>query len=251
MRTDRFAPLPPDAAASLYEGLAGEDDWRLILPYIPDDRRGGALAILALMRELEGVPARVSEPMLGNIRCQWWRDALGEAFGPGPVRHHPLSVAIEATLGGDPEMSPPLRAMVEGAEAVLELRDPCPPSDAITAARGVWGAGAAALARWFGAPEAANVASDAATAHAVLRLTNQDAQPVRTRSLPRLSDRLAAISLGEATGLIPPKPTAQVPDAALPAILPATLIPAYTRGRTLSPLGKRARYLAAMLRGCV
>lgn len=255
MRADAFAPLPQDTAAGLYDGLAGEDDWRLILPYVPDDKRGGALAVLALMRELEGVPARVSEPMLGRIRCQWWRDALDEAFGPGRVRAHPLSTAIETALGGTPEMSAPLHAMVDGAEAVLDRRDVSGTDDALEAARSVWGRGAAALCAWLGTPEAADAAAHAAAAHAVLRLAGQGARPADTRSLPRLSDMIAGTTVtpneGRRIACEARDHAKRLPDAALPALLPTTLLSAYAKGRPPSAFGKRVRYLRAMLRGRV
>ena len=253
MRADRCAPLPPNAAATLYEGLAGEDDWRLVLPYVPDEKRGGALAILALMRELEGVPARVSEPMLGRIRCQWWRDALGEAFGPGRVRAHPLSTAIETTLSDAPELVELLNAMVEGAEDALDREGLADTADAITAARNLWGQGAATLCFWLDTPEAADAAAQAGATHAVLRLSGQAPQAVSTRSLPRLSDMIArtAFADGEAVEVAKAarRQVAALPDAALPALLPATLLGSYARGRPPSAVGKRARYLRAMLRG--
>ena len=253
MRSDRFAPLPPDAAATLYDGLKAEDDWRLVLPYVPDDKRGGALTILALMRELEGVPARVSEPMLGRIRCQWWRDALDEAFGPGRVRAHPLGRAIEATLGNVPEMSPPLHALVDGAEDVLDRNAITDTGGATTAARRLWGRAAAALCGWLGAPGAADAAAEAGAAHAVLRLAGHEAQAVSTRSLPRASDMIAGTTIpkdeAERLATDARARTKDLPDAALPAVLPATLLHAYADARPPSPVGKRVRYLRAMLRG--
>ena len=43
---------------------------------------------------------RVSTPVLGQIRLQWWREAVAAAFAEGPVRRHevaePLALAIRA-----------------------------------------------------------------------------------------------------------------------------------------------------------
>ena len=43
----------------------------------------------------------VSEPMLGEIRLQWWRETLDQIYGGGPVRAHevahPLAEAVRAS----------------------------------------------------------------------------------------------------------------------------------------------------------
>ena len=249
MRPDRFAPLPTDAAAALYEGLAGEDDWRLILPYVPDERRGGALAILGLMTELEAMPARVSEPMMGRIRCQWWRDAVAEAFGAGRVRAHPLAQAIEATLGDAPRMAEPLGALIDGAEDVLDAGSPPDDEAAFALAEGVWGRAAAALCVWLGTLGDAEAASTAAACHALVRLSARDAPAMATRSLPRASDLLGGRPLGGEVAERGLEAARGVSDDALPALLTASLIAAYAKGRTPSALGKRARYFKAVLTG--
>ena len=248
----RFAPLPPEAAASLYEGLAGEEDWRLVLPYVPDAHRAGAISILALMREVEGVPARVSEPMLGRIRCQWWRDALDEAFGDGRARAHPLACAIEEALSPRPELSAPLHALVDGAEDALEAGDVTGEQDALDAAARIWGNGAAALAVLLGQGDAASSATRAASAHAVLRLAGRGDRRTGTRSLPRLSDRLSARPRpGDASSLaaLGRDAARSVPPGGVAAVLPASLLAGYARGAEPSPLGKRTRYFQAVLRG--
>lgn len=53
------------------------------------------LAVLYLFNaEIAGIAEKVSEPMLGLIRLQWWRDALGEITGYGMAvergHRHPL-----------------------------------------------------------------------------------------------------------------------------------------------------------------
>ena len=40
----------------------------------------------------------VSEPMLGQIRLQWWRESIAAAFDGGPVRHHIVVEALTAVI---------------------------------------------------------------------------------------------------------------------------------------------------------
>jgi NADH dehydrogenase [ubiquinone] 1 alpha subcomplex assembly factor 6 len=55
-------------------------------------------ALYAFNLEIAKVRETVSEPMLGEIRLQWWREAVEEAYGGGAVRKHavaePLADAI-------------------------------------------------------------------------------------------------------------------------------------------------------------
>ncbi|SFI25585.1 phytoene/squalene synthase family protein [Albimonas pacifica] len=57
-------------------------------------------ALYAFNLEVARIPSVVSEPMLGEIRLQWWRDALAEIHdGAVPRRHEvvePLAEAISA-----------------------------------------------------------------------------------------------------------------------------------------------------------
>lgn len=74
----------------------------------PKDKRPGLLAVLAFDAELAGVCERVSEPMLGRIRLQWWLDALPGVTGGRPPGHPVAQALAELDLG-----LAPLRAMVE------------------------------------------------------------------------------------------------------------------------------------------
>lgn len=51
-------------------------------------QRGDLIALYAFNLEVARTREAVSEPMLGQIRLQWWRDAIGECFGEGKVREH-------------------------------------------------------------------------------------------------------------------------------------------------------------------
>ena len=122
--------------------------------FAPGDRREALFALYAFNLEVSRARETVSEPFMGLIRLQWWRDAIGDIY-QGRVRAHevvrPLATAIRkhglsqalferliATRERDLDMEPPvdLAALVDYAhgssgtlvELALEiLGDPTPP----------------------------------------------------------------------------------------------------------------------------
>ena len=66
-----------------------EERW-LAAQYCAPDVRARLIALYALHQEVRHIPAAVSEPPLGEIRLQWWREALEEIVSGEPVRAHPV-----------------------------------------------------------------------------------------------------------------------------------------------------------------
>jgi phytoene synthase len=67
--------------------------------FAPAARRQGLFALYAFNLEVARTAEVVSEPMLGKIRLQWWRDALEEIHAGRPRRHEviePLAAAVRA-----------------------------------------------------------------------------------------------------------------------------------------------------------
>ncbi len=81
------------------EALVREGDpdrWYASL-YAPAETRRHLHALAAFSLEVARVREAVSSPMPGELRLQWWRDALqGEARGD--VRAHPVAAALDDTL---------------------------------------------------------------------------------------------------------------------------------------------------------
>ena len=50
--------------------------------------REALFALYAFNIEIAKTRETVSEPLIGQMRLQWWRDAIDEIFGDGPVRRH-------------------------------------------------------------------------------------------------------------------------------------------------------------------
>ncbi|MBM3548347.1 MAG: squalene/phytoene synthase family protein [Alphaproteobacteria bacterium] len=90
-----MAPAP----ATLADTIRQHDRERYLTAlFAPSDRRGDLLALYAFNLEVAKTREVVREPMLGQIRLQWWRDALDEIFAGKPVRRHetvaPLAEAV-------------------------------------------------------------------------------------------------------------------------------------------------------------
>ncbi len=79
---------------------AGDPDRFLAAMTAPPEGRERLFALYAFNLEIARVPSVVSEPMIGEIRLQWWREAVDEIFAVGPVRRHevvePLAEAVRA-----------------------------------------------------------------------------------------------------------------------------------------------------------
>ena len=76
---------------------AGEPDRYLAALLAPPSARPHLLALAAFLGELARVPARVTrEPAMGQIRLQWWRDAI--AAPAGARTGNPVADALRTTI---------------------------------------------------------------------------------------------------------------------------------------------------------
>jgi len=56
--------------------------------------RARLLLLYAFHYELAKIPELVSEPMIGAIRYQWWRDAIAEIYAGTTVRQHEITTPL-------------------------------------------------------------------------------------------------------------------------------------------------------------
>lgn len=68
------------------------DRWLTAL-FAPDSGRPGLLALYAFNSEIARAREAVSEPMIGQIRLQWWRESWEGIFTDKP-RQHPVILAL-------------------------------------------------------------------------------------------------------------------------------------------------------------
>ncbi|MEO1040833.1 MAG: squalene/phytoene synthase family protein [Pseudomonadota bacterium] len=146
MAPDRFSPLSPDDAAYVWAEVERfEPHWLLVLPYVAEDRRGAWLALLGFFAEALTIPGRVSNPMLGAIRVAWWREAIGEVYGDGPPRKHPVVTALAASVSDRSVIRPFLEKALDALAPFLEPGDDHDIDVALTTRFVLYGAMAGAL----------------------------------------------------------------------------------------------------------
>jgi phytoene synthase len=76
---------------------SGDPDRALAALFAPREARADLFALYAFNVELARIAEQVSEPELGAIRLQWWREAL-ERAAKGEATGHPVADALGATL---------------------------------------------------------------------------------------------------------------------------------------------------------
>lgn len=96
----------------------GNRDAYLASLFVPEPFRSDLMALHAYALELAGVRERVSEPLPGEVRLQWWRDVLADGGAAGG-RGHPVARALLDVAGRRQLPVAPLVAMSEARIADL------------------------------------------------------------------------------------------------------------------------------------
>lgn len=90
--------MPAESFAHAAQVLRDSDrDRYLSTLALPAEARDGVIAIMAFNADVAAIRDRVSGPAPGEIRLQWWNDAL-KGDGHGAVRQNPLADALLTTL---------------------------------------------------------------------------------------------------------------------------------------------------------
>ena len=90
--------IAPEASAVAKLAEEGDPERFLFAQLAPAEDREGLFALIAFNCELAKIPVSVSEPMLGEIRLAWWREALDDLFEKGVTRRHEVMEALAASL---------------------------------------------------------------------------------------------------------------------------------------------------------
>ena len=95
--------IAPDSAVESCRRLARRHDFERYLAtlFAPRPRRPALWLLLAFNAEIARTREIVSEAALGEIRLQWWRDALEAAAADGPVRQHEVAAPLAEALRAD------------------------------------------------------------------------------------------------------------------------------------------------------
>lgn len=194
-----------------------EDRW-LSSRYAPDAERRKLIALYAFAYELARVRTVVSEPGLGAIRFQWWRDALDEmAKGLAPRQHDVVRAIAETALPHDR-----LGQLIDGYEASFESQD-----------RSIEPEGRLILL--------------ACELLDVERTSNWCEPAQRLGTIFATSRRLPP----DHGHTIPSLETLKIPTSLRPAVAHCSLARAYISGKNLSPVYKRWVVFKTILRGKV
>lgn len=86
-------PERDDDGFCLDEIRRDDHDRYLTALLLPAEARPDVVALYAYNNELAKTRESVSEPILGQIRLQWWRESLDGIYG-GEVREHPVVAAL-------------------------------------------------------------------------------------------------------------------------------------------------------------
>lgn len=99
----------------------GDPDRYSATLFAPSSARDDLFALYALNIELARIGERVSEPDLGNIKLQWWREALARA-ATGEATASPVADAIGALLHRHPDAAEPIGRMIDAREFDVAIK---------------------------------------------------------------------------------------------------------------------------------
>lgn len=91
--------------------------------FAPADRRDALFALYAFNLEVAKTAEIVSEPMIGRIRLQWWRDAIDNIYAGAPVAHHVVD-PLHAAVIGHRLPRDPFDRLIDAREADLDGEPP-------------------------------------------------------------------------------------------------------------------------------
>lgn len=80
-------------------------------------RRADWIALLAFEAELAAIPARVSQPLLAEMRFAWWGEQLDGVFAGAPRRGHPVIEALADVVARHALPRAPLDALIDAQAA--------------------------------------------------------------------------------------------------------------------------------------
>ncbi len=208
--------------------------------------RADVVVLYALNHELARVASSVREPLAGEIRLTWWREAFEEINAGKPARRHPVIEAVAASAFAG-----------EALEALPEARFPdldVPPFDTHEAVLAYLDGTAGAVMALAAArldPEARfQEVRGAARAFGLAGLWRAKQAGARSR-LPAdwTAEDVRAYVRAELTAAR--AELRRLPVAAFPAVAYAVLSGPYARGHEPGGIAKRLRVMWAVMTGRV
>ncbi len=100
-----------------------DHDRYLTILYAPEEKRDALYALYAFNYEISRIREGVSEPMLGEIRLQWWREAIDDIF-QGTVRSHEVMPSLAVAITEYDLSRDMLMAIIDGKSQDLYDENP-------------------------------------------------------------------------------------------------------------------------------
>jgi phytoene synthase len=100
-----------------------DHDRYLCALFVPAPARGAVLALYAFNVEIARIRDQIREPMMGQIRLQWWREVIEHA-PRGDLRQHPVAQSLGAAIRAHALPAGPFEALLVARERDLENEPP-------------------------------------------------------------------------------------------------------------------------------
>lgn len=97
-----------------------DHDRYLTLLMTPDGARMTLIPLYAFQTEIARIRETVSEPMLGQIRLQWWRETIDQLFDGPPPRGHEVVEALAVPIAAGLYEREGLQGLIDGREQDLD-----------------------------------------------------------------------------------------------------------------------------------
>jgi len=116
----------PTPEQSYCAGEARRNDWERFICtlFAPREARESLFSLIAFNSELARTRDVVSQPLLGQIRLQWWRDALAAIYGDTPpsaaTATHPILVPLARAIADHRLERALLEAMIDARSDELD-----------------------------------------------------------------------------------------------------------------------------------
>jgi len=111
--------MTPDLGLDAEVRRVDEDRW-LASRFASPDVRARLIAIYALNQEIARTADVVTQAAIGDIRLQWWREALSEVFGGKSTRAHPVLAAVSQAHREAPLPREALEALIDARQRDLD-----------------------------------------------------------------------------------------------------------------------------------
>jgi phytoene/squalene synthetase len=244
-------PSPDVSGCEALVRRVDPDRWLAAL-FAPAPVRRHLFALYAFNYEIARIADSVSQPVMGQIRLQWWREAIGEIYGGRTPRRHDVVLALAETVRAHDLPRDLFDALIDAREHDLDEAPfaDWPNLEAYAAATSgtimrlaarILGGGPAvdAAARDAGIAYALTGLSRAFGFHAAHRRLMLPAQSLRELGLSQerifsgvYDTKLASLSaqtMERARGHLRRARETRIPRSVLPAFLPAALVPRYAK----------------------